>query len=151
MIFIELLTELNMPPVRARKAIELGHAENMEEAVEWIEKHQDDPDFDTPMETLREREAIALAEDVLAVATVPAAHRMDCFHALHQVLGRIINDPESERVRKLRVRNPKFKERIGRFAPAVRFLKSVGFVKGEYWISGTEKEPALEFKLPVDS
>lgn len=149
-LFAEML-QINIPPVRARKAIEIGCADDIEEAVIWLEKHQEDADIDTPLEVLREREAVELALDVLRVATVPAVHRLDCLRALRQLLGRILGDPGSERLRKLRLQNPKFHERIGRFPQALLLLRRIGFVQGDYWVSAFQREPCLEFRHPVDS
>jgi len=149
-LFLEML-RIQVPPVRARKAIDLGGAEDLDEAVCWLERHQEDPDIDVPVEVLQEREDTQLALDVLRVATTPAAHRLECFRALHQVFHRIMADPESERVRKLRVQNPKFKEKIGRFPQAVALLRRVGFVKSDIWVSAFQRETCLEFPLPVDS
>jgi len=149
-LFAELL-ELGFPAVRARKAIDDGVADDADEAVEWLERHQEDADIDTPIEVLQQMEDVGLASDVLRVATVPVMHRLRCFQAVHQVLGNILADPTSEKVRKLRIRNPQFKERIGRFRPAVHLLRTIGFVRGDYWVSAFDKEPCLEFRLPVDS
>jgi len=67
------------------------------------------------------------------------------------VFRNIVKDPTSDRVRQLRIKNPKFKEQIGRWKPAVALLRTVGFVKGDYWVSAFERELCLEFRLPVDS
>jgi len=149
-LFASLLSLL-VAPVRARKAIDMGCVETLEEAILWLELHQEDVDIDTPVEVLEEHERVGLAMDVLRVATIPALHRLHCFQALHQVLRRILEDPESERVRKLRIRNSKFREKIGRFPPAVALLRRIGFKKGDFWVTAFEKEPCLEFTLPVDS
>lgn len=149
-LFGEML-QLNIPPVRARKAIEIGEAQDIEEAVIWLEKHQEDEDIDTPLEVLKEQETVQLALQVLRVATVPALHRIECLRALHKVLGRILADPGSARLRQLRLKNKKFHERIGRFPQALAVLRQIGFVQGEYWVSATQREPCLEFRLPVDS
>lgn len=149
-LFVELL-EHQIPPVRARKALELGGAESFEEAVEWLERHQDDADVDVPMEILQQRDAHQLAMDVMRVATVPVAHRLECFQALHKILGRILADPESRRLRQLRLSNEKFRRQVGRFPQAVALLKAVGFTKGDFWVSASQREPCLEFLLPLDS
>uniref|UniRef100_A0A7S1B1C1 SCP domain-containing protein n=1 Tax=Noctiluca scintillans TaxID=2966 RepID=A0A7S1B1C1_NOCSC len=70
---------------------------------------------------------------------------------MHAVLRHILSDPESDKFRKIRVHNQQFRNRIGRFPPAVALLRSIGFVKGDYWVSAFQKEPCLEFLLPVDS
>jgi len=149
-LFAELL-DFQFPPVRARKAIELGCADSFEEAVVWLEKHQDDLNIDVPIEVLKEREDHRLAMTVMRIGKVPAAHRLDCLMALHKILGRIMADPESQRLRQLRLRNEKFHKQIGRFPPAVQLLRAVGFQQGDFWVSDSLREPCLEFKLPVDS
>lgn len=149
-LFAELL-ELHIQPVRAQKAIEVGAADTLPEALEWLEKHQSDKDIDTPTEVLKGREALLVVTRVLRVGTVAPAHRLECFKSLHQVMGRILADPSNEKVRKLRVRNPKFHKLLGRFPQAVALLRSIGFVDGEYWVAAFEKEACLEFRLPVDS
>lgn len=150
LLFVELL-EHQFPPVRARKALELGTADTFEEAVDWLERHQDDADIDVPMEILKERADHRLALTVMRVATVPAAHRLECLMALHKILGRIIADPESQRLRQFRRRNEKFHRQVGRFPPAVALLRAVGFKQGDFWVSASNWEPCLEFKLPIDS
>jgi len=149
-LFAELL-EHQFPPVRARKMIEFGGADDLTEAVEWLERHQDDPDIDVPVEVLHECEAHKLALAVMRVATVPVVHRLECFQALHKILGRILADPDSQRLRQIRIHNEKFKRQVGRFRPAVALLKAVGFKQGVVWVSATQKESCLEFRLPVDS
>jgi len=149
-LFHELL-HVQIPPVRARKALELGLVEDLEEAVLWLEQHQDEPDIDVPIEVLQERDAHKLALDVMRVATVPAVQRLECFQSLHKIIGRILSDPESQRLRQLRLRNEKFHRQIGRFPPAIELLRSIGFQKGEFWVSAELREPCLEFRLPVDS
>jgi len=149
-LFKELL-DLHFSPVRARKAIDVGGAANLEEAVVWLERHQNEEHIDTPLEVLHQRDAAQLALDVLRIATVPAVHRLQCFRTLHEVLGKILQDPDSERLRKLRVHNAAFRERILRFPPAVALLRSIGFVQGDYWTSASQRELCLEFRLPVDS
>jgi len=149
-LFAELL-DFQFPPVRARKAIELGCADTFEEAVVWLERHQDDPNIDVPIEVMKEREDHRLAMTVMRIGKVPAAHRLDCLMNLHKILGRIMADPESQRLRQLRLRNEKFHKQIGRFPPAVQLLRAVGFQQGDFWVSESLREPCLEFKLPVDS
>jgi len=137
--------------MRSRKAIDAGDAEDLEEAVLWLEKHQDDPDIDTPVEILVQRDAMQLSLDVLRVTTVPAAHRLQCLQSLHQILGNILKDPDSERLRKIRLSNTTLRERILRFPQAVKLLKTIGFVQGNYWSAADRHDPCLEFRLPVDS
>jgi len=149
-LYMELL-EHQFPPVRSRKALDVGGAESFEEAVEWLERHQDDEDIDVPVEILQQRDAHRLALDVMRVATVPTLHRLECFQALHGILGRILADPDSQRLRQIRIGNEKFRQQIGRFRPAVALLRSVGFKRGDFWVSATQREPCLEFRLPVDS
>ncbi|CAE8627208.1 unnamed protein product [Polarella glacialis] len=145
------LLGIYFPAVRARKAVEAPGVADLEEAVLWLERHQEDVDIDTPPEVLRERETLSLATQVLRVATVPAVHRLACFRALHQLLFRILADPQSERLRRVRLRNARFHARIGRFPQAVALLKAVGFTEGDFWVSAFAKEPGLEWRLPVGS
>jgi len=150
-LFGELL-DLNFSPIRARKAIEQGLADDLEEAVTWIEKHQEDPDVDTPMEVLLQREIEDVVLLVMLVATIPRQHRMPCYKTLHQILARIFADPDSVRVRKLRIHNPKFRAKVGRFRPAVRLLREgCGFTKGDFWVTAHEREDCLECCVPVGS
>merc|ERR1712227_138314 len=83
---------------------------------------------------------------------MPEPHdRLECYILLHKIMGRIISDPENARVRKIRSRNPQFRQRVGRFPTAMSLLKLAGFRIGDFWTSHMDREPYLEFSLPVDS
>eukprot|EP00439_Symbiodinium_sp_Y106_P073313 s472_g13.t2 len=148
-LYAELL-DLQFSTVRARKALDAG-CTDLEEAVEWLEKHQHDDDIDISPAMLKAREDEEVALAVLRVLTIPALHRLSCLQALHRILRNILADPESRRVRQIRIQNPRFKERIGRFAQAVSLLRKIGFQQGEFWTSAFEREPCLEWRLPVGS
>ncbi|CAE7507058.1 ylbC [Symbiodinium natans] len=148
-LFAELL-DLQFSAVRARKAVGAG-CEDLEDAVEWLERHQHDEDIDMSPAMLKAREDEEVALAVLRVLTVPALHRLSCLQAVHRVLKNILADPESCRVRQIRIQNPRFKERIGRFPQAVSLLRKIGFQQGDFWTSAFEREPCLEWRLPVGS
>lgn len=149
-IFAEL-REMLIPAVRARKTLETGDVADLDEAVTWLERHQNDEDIDVSPEMLRARveEEVALA--VLRLFTVPALHRLSCLQAVHRVLHNILVDPESSRVRQIRLTNLRFKERIGRFPAAVSLLNKIGFQAGDFWSSAYQREPCLEWRYPVGS
>ncbi|CAE7634752.1 ylbC [Symbiodinium sp. CCMP2456] len=148
-LYAELL-DLQFSTVRARKALDAGCAD-LEDAVEWLEKHQHDDDIDISPAMLKAREDEEVALAVLRVLTIPALHRLSCLQALHRILRNILADPESRRVRQIRIQNPRFKERIGRFAQAVSLLRKIGFQQGDFWTSAFDREPCLEWRLPVGS
>ncbi|CAE7535525.1 ylbC [Symbiodinium pilosum] len=144
------LLDLQFSAVRSRKALDAGCAD-LEDAVEWLEKHQHDHDIDISPATLRAREDEEVALAVLRVLTVPPLHRLSCLQAVHRVLKNILADPESSRVRQIRIQNQRFKERIGRFPQAVSLLRKIGFQQGDFWTSAFDRESCLEWRLPVGS
>ncbi|CAK9027987.1 Uncharacterized membrane protein YlbC [Durusdinium trenchii] len=135
-LFCEL-RDFQIPAVRARKAIDADCAD-VEEAIAWIERHQEDEDIDVSPEMLRAREEEEVALAVLRLLTVPALHRLSCLQGVHRVLRNILADPESSRVRQIRLQNPRFRERIG-------------FQKGDFWTSAYERQPCLEWRHAVGS
>eukprot|EP00435_Cladocopium_sp_Y103_P016109 s691_g4.t1 len=149
-IFAEL-REMLIPAVRARKALETGDVADLDEAVAWLERHQNDEDIDVSPEMLRAREEEEVALAVLRLFTVPVLHRLSCLQAVHRVLHNILADPESSRVRQIRLTNVRFKERIGRFPAAVSLLNKIGFQPGDFWSSAYQREPCLEWRYPVGS
>eukprot|EP00927_Polykrikos_kofoidii_P038977 TRINITY_DN33419_c0_g1_i1.p1 TRINITY_DN33419_c0_g1~~TRINITY_DN33419_c0_g1_i1.p1 ORF type:complete len:922 (-),score=110.19 TRINITY_DN33419_c0_g1_i1:118-2883(-) len=151
-MYRELVQVAEIHPVAAMKAITVGRAETFEEAVEWLATHQDDEDFLVPEDELREREESRLILAVMRIATLrDPKDRMDCYVTLHSIFKRILDDPENARVRKIRQRNPQFHKCVGRFKPARLLLKLTGFKIGEFWSSHQDREPCVEFTLPVDS
>ncbi|CAJ1353524.1 unnamed protein product [Effrenium voratum] len=148
-LFAEL-RDLQFSAVRARKAVD-AECEDVEEAVEWLEKHQNDEDIDVSPEALRAREEEEVALAVLRLLTVPALPVRSCLQAVHRILYNILADPESSRVRQIRLQNPRFKERVGRFPQALALLRKLGFQQGDFWTSAYVREPCLEWRLPVGS
>ncbi|CAK9064779.1 unnamed protein product [Durusdinium trenchii] len=148
-LFCEL-RDFQIPAVRARKAIDADCAD-VEEAIAWIERHQEDEDIDVSPEMLRAREEEEVALAVLRLLTVPALHRLSCLQGVHRVLRNILADPESSRVRQIRLQNPRFRERIGRFPAALALLTKIGFQKGDFWTSAYERQPCLEWRHAVGS
>eukprot|EP00434_Breviolum_minutum_P020007 symbB.v1.2.017649.t1/scaffold1373.1/size231899/14 len=148
-IFAEL-REMLIPSIRARKAVETG-CDDVEDAIAWLERHQNDDDIDVSPEMLRAREEEEVALAVLRLLTVPVLHRLPCLQAVHRVLHNILADPESSRVRQIRCSNIRFKERIGRFPPALALLNKIGFQPGDFWTSAYQREPCLEWRYPVGS
>eukprot|EP00929_Paragymnodinium_shiwhaense_P018391 TRINITY_DN12893_c0_g1_i1.p1 TRINITY_DN12893_c0_g1~~TRINITY_DN12893_c0_g1_i1.p1 ORF type:complete len:976 (+),score=207.52 TRINITY_DN12893_c0_g1_i1:84-2930(+) len=151
-LFAELVDGAGFDPVAARKAIVDGRAESLDEAVEWLEKHQGDKDLFTAEEDLAERERYRLYFAAMRIGTIDEPEdRLQCYQMLHKIMGRIVADAESARFRKIRSRNPLFRKRIARFPVAMGFLKFAGFKIGDYWTSHQDREPCVEFTLPVDS
>lgn len=151
-LFRELVQDAGIHPVSAKKAIVAGRSENIEEAIAWLEKHQEEKDLEVPEEELRERENYRVYLAVMRVSIIEKLEdRVECYILLHKVFGRIMADPENSRLRKIRSRNPLFRRRVGRFPPAMSLLRFAGFRLGDFWTSHQDREPCVEFSLPVDS
>jgi hypothetical protein len=68
-----------------------------------------------------------IADAVMRTRKESGAAALTCFETLISVVSRILASPSEPKYRRIRLGNKLFRERVGRFAPALEFLRAAGF------------------------
>lgn len=72
----------------------------------------------------------------------------DCLNIIKVALSNIVNSPEEEKFRKIKMTNPTVQEKLAKIALGLKLLKSIGFVEeGEFYV--VEKPDIELFKNSV--
>lgn len=79
-----------------------------------------------PVQTSQSRASL-LSNLLLAIGERTAL--MDCIRTCQAIVYNLVANPTDQRLWEIRLNNPKFQERVGRFPLAVAYLGSLGFVK----------------------
>ena len=56
---------------------------------------------------------------------------LNCFETIKTILDNILNNPEEEKYKNIKLNNPHFEEKVGKYEIAVKLLKEIGFVQEE--------------------
>ena len=56
---------------------------------------------------------------------------LNCFETIKTILDNILNKPEEEKYKNIKLNNPHFEQKVGKYEIAVKLLKEIGFVQEE--------------------
>ena len=56
---------------------------------------------------------------------------LNCFETIKTILDNILNNPEEEKYKNIKLNNPHFEQKVGKYEIAVKLLKEIGFVQEE--------------------
>ena len=56
---------------------------------------------------------------------------LNCFETIKTILDNILNNPEDEKYKNIKLNNPHFEQKVGKYEIAVKLLKEIGFVQEE--------------------